>query len=92
MLKFAFLLIVSLLSQTAFAQNSSATNKSGKRKPAKPAPSYLADYTGAIGCRIPMGPQKFEEFKSSVSMQLTDENKIIIATQSIFSYCLLCSQ
>lgn len=92
MLKIVFLLFVSILSNAAFAQNSNSAHTSGKRKPAKPLPSYLAGYTGTVGCPVPMSAEEFEEFKSLVSMQLSDESKITTANQTIFSYCLLCSQ
>ena len=86
MKKINCLFLLLFITTDSFAQNASG------RKQAKNPPSYLEGYTGAIGCPRPMILQEFEEFKSSVSMGLSDESKTVTATQSIFSYCLLCSQ
>jgi hypothetical protein len=87
---FCVLLTLFILKGT-FAQNSS-TALSGTKQKKKSQVCYLEGYKGATGCERPMTSREFEEYKSYVLMRYTDEDKILASTESIFSYCLLCSQ
>jgi len=70
------------------------TTTSGYSTPPSPAapPSYLPGYNGPIGCPVPMSPNDFNDFKSSVSSKSFEDSKLTIAKQVLNNNCLLSSQ
>lgn len=63
--------------------------------PPTPQPTtvvYVNGYNGKIGCPIPMSPQDFSDFKSTVQSKDFEATKLTIAKQVLQNNCLTSSQ
>jgi hypothetical protein len=53
---------------------------------------YLAGYTGAIGCPMPMTAAEFSALKQTLASKSFEDTKLSIAKQAIAQHCFLVSQ
>lgn len=72
---------------------STTTTTTSSTPPVQEQPvSYVAGYTGPVGCPVPMAPNEFHEIRASISSKTFEDTRMTIAKQVINDRCIIASQ